>query len=224
MNDIDKIQEYVAVTINGQQISAGATLSVIEALWHTGNTRIKGVGCLEGVCGSCRILVRRANRSKVTMELACQTYVEKGMHVIFPPFPPSALRSYQLTDIKNSQEIELQFQHLFPEVNQCRSCGGCTESCPKGINVEQGMHLAAKGQFRETGELFIECIMCDLCQTACPEFIDPQYVGLFSRRVTAFFHLQPANLMHRLEQLQQGHLTVVEPTSTALPEQNNGST
>lgn len=142
----------------------------------------------------------------------------------FSAFPPlSALRSYQLTDIENAQEIGSQFQQFFPEVNQCRSCGGCTESCPKGINVEQSIHLASKGQFRETGELFIECIMCDMCQTACPKFIDPQYVGLFSRRVTAFFHLQPTNLMHRLEQLQQGNLTVVEPTSTALPEQSNGS-
>ena len=55
----------------------------------------------------------------------------------------------------------------------------------------------------EAGEAFFECVMCELCDAACPELIAPAHVGLFSRRVTAHFHLRPPNLIHRLEELRQ---------------------
>lgn len=70
------------------------------------------------------------------------------------------------------------------------------------------MELAAKGRFSEAGDLFIECVMCDLCMTACPEHISPNHVGLFSRRVTAYFHIRPSNLINRLETLRKGGLRV----------------
>lgn len=202
--------ELVNVTINGKHITAPASLSAIQALWHAGYPRIKSVGCLEGVCGSCRVFVRRTGSAEVRTELACQTLIEEGMQVIFLVFPGPTHHTYQLEDIKSSWEVQGRFHEIFPEASVCRHCGGCNNSCPKGIQVERGVELATKGHFREAGDLFVECVMCDLCLTACPELIAPNHVGLFARRVTAYFHIRPSNLINRLERLRKGEFQVAE--------------
>jgi ferredoxin len=154
-------------------------------------------------------MVRRANSKEVSMQLACQTFIEEGMQILFMAFPTPTHHSYQLTDIKNSWDVQGQFHQIFPEASDCRLCGGCTRSCPKGIQVQRGVELAAKGKFKEAGDLFIECVMCNLCMTSCPEHIAPNHVGLFCRRVVAYFHIRPSNLISRLEELRQGELQVV---------------
>jgi len=203
-------ERLIQLTINGKAISAPESLSVIQALWHAGYPRVKGVGCLQGVCGSCRVFVRRAESNQVTTELACELLIEEGMDVnfLFYPIPPH--QTYQLEEIRSSWEVQAKFHDIFPEADHCRHCGGCTATCPKGIDVEKGVGMAAKGRFQEAGELFVECVMCNLCQTACPELITPNHVGLFARRVTAYFHTRPSNLIHRLERIRKGELQVVE--------------
>ncbi len=124
-------------------------------------------------------------------------------------FPSPTHHTYQLTDINNSWEIHNQFHQIFPETAHCRACGGCTQSCPKNIKVQHGVELAAQGKFREAGELFIECVMCNLCMTACPEHIAPNHVGLFCRRVMAYFHIRPSNLITHLEEIRQGEMKVI---------------
>lgn len=191
----------VALTINGVAVSAHAGVTVVEAAWEGGVPRVTGVGCMEGVCGSCRIIMRRGK--EVSVGLACQTFVESGIDVIFLP-PASAPRHhYELGDFVDSWDIHARFQDIFPEAERCRHCHGCNVSCPKGIAVEEGVAQASAGRFRDAGETFFECVMCELCDGACPEFIAPAHVGLFSRRVTAHFHLRPPNLIHRLEELRQ---------------------
>jgi succinate dehydrogenase/fumarate reductase-like Fe-S protein len=191
----------VAMTINGRAVNAHAGMTVVEAAWHGGVPRVTGIGCMEGVCGSCRIMLRRGNI--VSVGLACQTFVENGIDVIFLP-PASAPRHhYELSDFKDSWDIHARFQDIFPEASRCRHCHGCNVSCPKGIPVEEGVAQASAGRFRDAGETFFECVMCELCDGACPELIAPAHVGLFSRRVTAHFHLRPPNLIHRLEELRQ---------------------
>ncbi len=202
-------ENLVTVTINGKKIEAPASLSAIKAYWYAGYSRVEGIGCLEGVCGSCRIMVRRANTKEVRTQLACQTFIEEGMQIVFLAFPTPTHHSYQLTDIKNSWDVQGQFHQIFPETSSCRACGGCTLSCPKNIEVQHGVELAAKGKFAEAGELFIECVMCNLCMTACPEFIAPNHVGLFCRRVIAYFHIRPSNLISRLEELRQNKMQIV---------------
>jgi len=203
-------ERLIKLTINGKAISAPESLSVIQALWHAGYPRVKGVGCLQGVCGTCRVFVRRAESNQVTTELACELLIEEGMDVnfLFYPIPPH--QTYQLEEIRSSWEVQAKFHDIFPEADHCRHCGGCTATCPKGIDVEKGVGMAAKGRFQEAGELFVECVMCNLCQTACPELITPNHVGLFARRVTAYFHTRPSNLIHRLERIRKGELQVVE--------------
>lgn len=200
--------EVVNVVIDGKAIQAPPSLSVIQALWHAGYPRVKGVGCLEGVCGSCRVLVRRADADAVKVELGCQTLVEEGMHVMFLVFPTPPHHHYRLSHIQNSWDLHSQFHRIFPEVVNCRHCGGCTNGCPKGIDVEHGVALASQGRFKEAGDLFVECIMCNICMTGCAEELAPNHVGLFARRVTAYFHSRPSNLIHRLEQIRKGELEI----------------
>jgi ferredoxin len=199
----------VSLTINGNLITAPKSLSIIQALWHAGFPRVKGVGCLEGVCGSCTVMVRRDNTPELKMELGCQVLVEQDMDVCFLDFPAPSQHKYYLNDIKNSWDVQTDFHRFFPEAEKCRHCHGCNEACPKGIDIELGVDLAVKGRFREAGELFIECVMCDLCMTGCPEFIDPNHVGLFSRRVTGYFHTRPSNLINQLEAIRTGELDVI---------------
>jgi len=211
-SDSGDTEAQVSLTIDGKAITAPASLSVIQAYWHAGYPRVKSVGCMEGVCGSCRVLVRRADSAEVSFKLGCELLVEEGMEVNFLVFPNPTHHTYQLDEIPNSWEVQDRFHRIFPEAAACRSCGGCTTTCPKAIEVEKGVLLASKGRFQEAGELFIECVMCNLCQTACPELIAPNHVGLFSRRVTAHFHIRPSNLINRLEKLRKGELQVnIEP-------------
>lgn len=194
----------IEVTIDGRVISCPPALSAIQALWHAGIPKTAGIGCLEGVCGSCRVMVRRKGETKVTLDLGCQTLVEDGMQVLFLNFPTPKHHSYQLDDLRDSWDVQPRFHQIFPEAIQCRHCGGCNKVCPKGIEIERGVRLAVEGSFEEASKLFLECVMCDLCLTACPEKIAPNHVGLFARRVTAYFHIRPSNLIYRLEELRQG--------------------
>lgn len=200
--------KLVNATINGREISAPASLNLIQALWHSGYPRVEGVGCLEGVCGSCRVLLRRAHSQEVTSELGCEVLIEEGMEVTFFMFPTLAHHAYQLDDIPGSREINARFHLIFTEAKNCRHCGGCVSTCPRGIEVEYGVELALKGRFSEAGDLFEQCVMCDLCLAACPEQIAPNHVGLFSRRVTACFGSRPSNLMDRLEKMRAGDFQV----------------
>jgi len=209
--DIEK-NTLITATINGQEISAPLGHSIVQALWYSGNARVKSIGCLEGVCGSCRIMVRRSSSLEVVTELACQTNIEEGMQVIFPlfhePLSDSNYHSYQLSDMQNMEDVPPYFLQTFPEASHCRNCSGCTKYCPKEIDVELGVNLAVEGKFREAGDLFITCIMCDICIAACPENISPNHVGLFSRRVTACFDTPASNLNRRIAQINSGELAV----------------
>jgi len=202
-------EKQVTLTINAKLIVAPETLSVIQALWHAGYPRVKGVGCLGGVCGSCRVMVRRADSSELKMELGCQLLVEEGMDVFFSVFDTQPQHSYKLSEINTSWDVQTEFNRIFPEAEKCRHCNGCNKACPKGIDVESGVELAVKGRFRESGELFVECVMCNLCMTGCPEYIDPNHVGLFARRVTGYFHTRPSNLINQLEAIRTGELSVI---------------
>ncbi|MDP2808821.1 MAG: 2Fe-2S iron-sulfur cluster-binding protein [Rhodocyclaceae bacterium] len=191
----------LSLTINGMAVEARPHMTLVEAAWAGGVPRVSGVGCLEGVCGSCRVMLKKGK--EVTVALACQTFVEPGIEAVFLPPQEAPRHHYKIEDLTDSWNIQARFHEIFPEASRCRHCHGCVKSCPKGIAVEEGVALAAAGRFHDAGEAFFECVMCELCDSACPEQIAPAHVGLFSRRVTAHFHLRPPNLIHRLEALRQ---------------------
>lgn len=201
-------EQSIEITINGTRLSVTAGRSVILALWKASYPFYKGASCLEGVCGSCRIMVRYAANPEVKMVLACQTDVEAGMQIVFPQFPDEIPHHYTLQQSSDPQTTQTQFIEAFPQSSRCRHCHGCTVACPKGIDVEEGVQLANEGRFDEAGERFMRCVMCDLCTTSCPEQIAPNYVALFARRNTAINQPLPKNLATRLQALQRGELKI----------------
>lgn len=199
-----------SITVNGSRLSVSPNHSLIQALWKSGHPQFKNASCLEGVCGSCRIMVRYTDEPKIKMALACQTKVETGMQVLFPQHleqqsPNKQTHRYQL---QSSPQSNKQLHQVFPEVAHCRHCHGCTVACPKEIDVEEGIRLANEGELTAAGALFANCVMCDLCVTSCPENIAPNYVALFARRTIAFNRPLPGNLAERLQALQRGELKI----------------
>jgi Fe-S oxidoreductase len=65
-----------------------------------------------------------------------------------------------------------------------------------------------EGKLTASGQVFDECVMCNLCTLACPEHIRPNHLGLFVRRMIAAQTLRPANLMLRLQQIESGAMTI----------------
>lgn len=204
MND-----SQVAINVDGRDIFASPNISVIEAVWRAGYALVEGVGCMQGVCGSCRIMVSRSDSKDVTMELGCETIVEPGMHVTFVGyFEHRRHHTYQIEDFQNAWDVLAQVNQVFPEAAHCRHCGGCDAACPVELDVQRGVNLLVDGNVKEANEIFAECVMCNLCTRACPEQIVPNRVGLLGRRIVAALALHPANLLRRLEQMRRGELTV----------------
>ncbi len=163
----------------------------------------------QGVCGSCRVMVRRADSQEVKTELACETVVEDGMQVAFLEyFTPYAHHVYRIEDIGDSWRALSKIGEVFPEAAHCRHCSGCDRACPKGLEVQRGVNLATSGELLAASRVFDECVMCNLCTLACPEHIRPNHLGLFVRRMIATLTLRPADLMRRLQQIERGEMKI----------------
>ena len=77
-------EELYTLVINGKEIQAPANSSIIQALAHAGKAITANVGCMgQGVCGSCRCLVRKEGERKAETKLGCETKIEQGMQVSF---------------------------------------------------------------------------------------------------------------------------------------------
>ena len=58
------------VTINGHSIETSTSRSLLEAVIDSGQPLTDGVGCMgQGVCGSCRVLLRRKDSREATTAL-----------------------------------------------------------------------------------------------------------------------------------------------------------
>ena len=203
-------EKLVRLTIEGREIEAPSTSSILQAFVHAGETLTEGVGCMgQGVCGSCRVMVRRANAQEVKTQLACETVVEDGMQVAFLEyFTPSIRHIYRIEDISDSWEALSKVEEVFPEAAHCRHCSGCDRACPKGLEVQRGVNLAVAGDLSAASHVFDECVMCNLCTLACPEHIRPNHLGLFVRRMIATLTLRPGDLMRRLKQIEEGEMKI----------------
>ncbi len=204
----------VNLTVDGLPVTAPASMSVIEAVWHAGHMQVEGIGCMQGVCGTCRIMVRRAESRDVTIELACETLVEEGMQVNYIKFlDQRPHHNYQIEDFQSTWDAFKQISETFPEAVNCRHCGGCDATCPKGLNVQIGVNMGAGADATgvnpiEAAKIFDHCVMCNMCTHACPEHIAPNHLGLLIRRLTASMLLRPTNLITRLEQIRQGEMKI----------------
>jgi succinate dehydrogenase/fumarate reductase-like Fe-S protein len=202
--------QHLNVVIEGKSLQVPPSRTIIQAYAFAGEPLLENVGCMgQGVCGSCRCMVRRAGSSEVKTELACETLIEEGMQVSFIDyFTPRRPHTYQIEDVWDSWRVNAQLNDIFPEAEHCRHCGGCDRACPKDIEVQLGVNLAAAGDIRGASDVFETCVMCNLCTLACPEYIRPNHVGLFARRAVASLGLRPSDLIARLQQIESGELGV----------------
>lgn len=202
--------ELVTLSVDGRAVTAPADRSIIEAVWASGQTLVEHIGCLgQGICGSCRAMVRRAGSSDVQFVLACETLVERGMQVSFVRVPATGRpHPYQIDQFQDIWRVGAQVRATFPEAAHCRHCGGCDAVCPRDLTVQAGVQAVVVGNISAASDIFERCIMCNLCTAACPEHITPNHVGLFARRLKAKLISRPANLLHRLDQLERGELHI----------------
>ena len=199
----------IRINVDGREIATPPDVSIIEAVWQAGETLVAGVGCLQGVCGSCRIMVRRAGSRDVAMQLACETIVEPGMQVTFLGYlDHHRQHRYQIEDFDNAWNVLEQVNDTFPEAAHCRHCGGCDAACPRGLEVQRGVNLLVMGGVQEASDIFADCVVCNLCTRACPENISPKRLGMLGRRIVGSNGLHSPNLLLRLDQIRRGALTV----------------
>lgn len=196
----------VELTFDGTSITAAKGMSLLQVWTAAGLALTENVGCMgQGVCGACRVLLRRPGERLATTALACETLAEDGMQVSFlDHFPASRTHTYDLHSLTDSWSAIEQIDAVFPEAKHCRHCSGCDRACPKGIEVQRMVNLAAAGQTEAAAALFDHCVMCNLCVAACPEHIAPAHLGQFVRRMNAALTLRPADLVTRLHEIELG--------------------
>jgi len=210
-------EKTVRLSIDGREVVADSSRSILQAYVESGGVLVSNVGCMgQGVCGSCRCMVRREGSKDVTMELGCETQVEDGLQVAFVSyFQPKRPHVYDLETITDSWSLFEAINEIFPQAKSCRHCGGCDRACPRGLDVQKGVELVVAGDVHGAAEIFAECIMCNLCTLACPERIRPNHLGLFLRRASTAMSLRPVELMQRLREIESGKMIVDTTTVEA---------
>lgn len=79
-------ENLLTLTIDGHEVKASADSSIIQAYARSGNAITANVGCMgQGVCGSCRCMIRKEGEREVTTALACETKVEEVLYFLYPP-------------------------------------------------------------------------------------------------------------------------------------------
>ena len=196
----------ISLTIDGHAIEAPEGLSLIQSWISAGLPLLENVGCMgQGVCGACRVLVRREGERIAGAALACETRAEAGMQVAFiDHFPARRSHAYDLEALADGWGAIAAIDQVFPEAKHCRHCGGCDAACPKGLAVQQGVTLAVEGRAFAAAAVFDHCVMCNLCVAACPEHIAPAHLGQFLRRAVASTTLRPGDLILRLREIDEG--------------------
>jgi succinate dehydrogenase/fumarate reductase-like Fe-S protein len=200
------VAEAIGLSFDGRRIETEPGVTLLQAWTAAGLPLTENVGCMgQGVCGACRVLVRREGERLASTALACTTLAEDGMQVAFiDHFPARRPHAYDLRTMVNSWDVVDWVDTTFPEARHCRHCGGCDSACPKGIEVQRMVNLAAIGQINAAASLFDDCVLCNLCVAACPEYIAPAHLGQFVRRVRAALTLRPSDLLLRLREIEEG--------------------
>jgi len=130
--------KMVTVEIAGKKYQVPEGITIIKAFWYAGQDVVRGAGCLGGFCGACAAYYRTKDDPKVKTCLACQTAVQDGMSIsMMAPFP-ARKATYSLSELADPKQ---DLFNLYPEAPLCRNCNACTEACPQGIDVRDGVVL-----------------------------------------------------------------------------------
>lgn len=197
------ITKLITVEIMGKTYSVPEGLTMLQALWYTGHDVVRGAGCLGGVCGACATTYRTRDDVRLKTCLACQTKVEDGMSFSLTfAYYPNRKVPYRLEEIKDPKQDLFRF---YPEAAMCRNCNACTEACPQGIDVRDGVWKAVFGEFRKVAEMFMSCVMCGHCIPVCIADIAPNHVAVYASRAQGvFFTKLPEDLSRRIQQIESG--------------------
>ncbi|MGB0910524.1 MAG: 2Fe-2S iron-sulfur cluster-binding protein [Nitrospirales bacterium] len=194
--------QMVTVEIEGKPHQVPAGITLMKALWYSGQEVIRGAGCLGGFCGACATYYRTKDDPKVKTCLACSFAVEDGMSFSFMPAFPARKASYDLTELKDPKQ---DLFTLYPEAPLCRNCNACTEACPQSIDVREGVWKAVFGDFKAVSEMFMDCVMCGMCAPVCIADIAPNLVAVYASRAQGVhFTDQPEGLDKRIQAIEQG--------------------
>ena len=186
------MQEMVNVYFFGKKYSVPADLTIMTAMEYAGYTLKRGCGCRHGFCGACATIYRIKGQNELKTCLACQTQVQEGMYVASIPFFPTDKRTYDIEEIRPTEQIMME---LYPEIYSCIGCNACTKACTQNLNVMQYIAYAQRG----------DCVSCGCCSVRCPAGISHPMVGLLARRLTGKYIAPEAkHLTERVEEIHKG--------------------
>ena len=107
------MEKMVNVYFSGKRYSVPADLTIMTAMEYAGYTWKRGCGCRHGFCGACATIYRIKGDNELKTCLACQTQVQEGMYVASIPFFPTDKRTYDINEIKPTQQIMME---LYPDI------------------------------------------------------------------------------------------------------------
>lgn len=196
------MEEMVNVFLMGKKYSVPSRLTIMGAMEYAGYQLVRGCGCRNGFCGACSTFYRIKGNSELKVCLACQTKVEDNMYVATLPFFPLVKQTYDINEIKPTEQIMMQ---LYPEIYSCIGCNACTKSCTQGLNVMQYVAYAQRKEYEKCAEESFDCVMCGACSSRCPAGISHPQVALLARRLTGKYLAPEAkHLTSRVTEIENG--------------------
>ncbi|MCL2350469.1 MAG: 2Fe-2S iron-sulfur cluster-binding protein [Defluviitaleaceae bacterium] len=197
------MQEMANVYFDGKHYVVPADLTIMTAMEYAGYQLIRGCGCRHGFCGACATIFRIDGENRPHFVLSCQTKVEDGMHIASLPFFPLNRKTYDIDEIKPTDNIMMEF---FPEIFACVGCNACTKSCSRGLNVMQYIAYAKRGDLEKCAKESFDCVACGICSARCPANISHNLVGLLARRLTGkYLKPEAAHTIKRANDIASGN-------------------
>lgn len=215
------MEKMVHVYLMGKQYKVPAELTIMGAMEYAGYQLVRGVGCRNGFCGACATIYRIKGDNELKVCLACQTKVEENMFIATLPFFPLDKKTYNIEEIKPTEQIMMQ---LYPEIYSCIGCNACTKACTQEINVMQYIAYAQRGEYEKCAEESFSCVMCGVCSSRCPAGISHAQVSLLARRLTGkYLAPESKHLTKRVEEINNGmfDMAMIDITNKSLDEMKN---
>ena len=196
------MEKMVNVYLQGKRYEVPASLTIMGAMEYAGYQLVRGCGCRCGFCGACATIYRIKGDNELKTCLACQTQVQDNMYVATLPFFPLVKKTFDIENIKPTEQIMMQ---LYPEIYACIGCNACTKSCTQALNVMQYIAYAQRGEYEKCAEESFDCVMCGVCSSRCPAGISHPQVAMLARRINGKY-LAPGcgHLEDRVKEIKNG--------------------
>jgi len=200
------MQEMVEVFLLGKKYTVPAELTIMDAMEYAGYKLVRGCGCRSGFCGACAVVYRMKGTTEIKVCLSCQTKIEAGMCVGQIISYPTNKRTFDIEEIKPTENIMGQ---LYPEIYSCIGCNACTKGCPQGLNVMQYIAYAQRGEYERCAHESFDCVGCNICASRCPAQITHSAVGLLARRLTGKYIAPKCDHLElRVKEIEEGKWNV----------------